>query len=111
MVNWLNGLSANSGKEYICHGTGGSWIGCTSNGAASWHGFPTSFDQHIRGFHPVIVALGVDNSYILVNGQGRLKWNLMGKYDVLDQILTNSTTQIQVSWAKLLFAGEICQRQ
>lgn len=56
------------------------------------------------GFHPVKAALGVHGSYVLINKDGRSKWNLKGKYGALGQILKNATVGIEVSYSSL---GEV----
>ena len=62
-----------------------------------WSGeLPENVAQAIRGFHPVKAAMGVNDAYVLVSGDGRFKWNLRGKYATLDRILRNSTLAIDV---------------
>lgn len=43
-----------------------------------------------------MATLGINNSYVLVDGKGRFKWNLKGRFDQLDQILDNSNLAIEM---------------
>jgi hypothetical protein len=47
--------------------------------------------------YPVKAALGVDNAYVLVDRNGKLNWNLKGKYNRLDELLKKSVLSIEVS--------------
>lgn len=86
-----------TGVVQFSFGPGSTYIACTYDGACLWSGnLPLHIKNNVRGFHPVMATLGVDDAYVLVDGKGTVKWNLKGRYDQLDQILSNSNLAIEM---------------
>lgn len=78
-------------------GPGNTYVACTPQGACKWSSsLSPSVKRNIYRFHPVVATLGVGDAYVLVDGEGKFKWNLKGRYDQLDQILTKSDLAIEM---------------
>ena len=70
---------------------------CEPADAVSSKNIPTGCEAKINEKSDVrLVALGRDESYVILHGKGYHHWNLNGNYKKLDEMLTASKLRIQV---------------
>lgn len=86
------------GMVVVCNGKGGYWAR-SSKGKTTGENLPSEVWQWVKDGNPhgaeVMVALGVNDSYIVSYEDGHVVWDLKGAYDALDrkleQVLGQST--------------------
>lgn len=97
VITWFDQrYAAGDGQFQFSYGPGNTWVACTSAGGY-WSGGDISdtIELQTKDFWPVKATLGISGSYVLVDADGRRKWDLKGKYDNLDNILLNTTLGIE----------------
>ena len=92
LTSWLKDRWGSGGLQVVGNAHGAWWGPSSSGTTKSTTNLPREVRQYTKPYNPhgklVHLALGVDNTYIVLFEDGHVDWDLKGQYDMLDEELT-----------------------